>query len=203
MAILLLLGTAAGTALPAQTAIDVEHSQIRIHVGKAGLFSAAGHEHWVQAPIADGDLAEGPPSSISFRVDSRQMKVEEDKSLSAAQQAEVERTMQTNVLESEKYPEIRFRSTTIEPASQATWVVHGELSLHGQTKPVSTRVRKQDSAYVGRCQIKQSDFGIQPVRVAGGMVRVKDELDIEFSVQPVARTGLEPPPRARAPAPTR
>jgi polyisoprenoid-binding protein YceI len=192
LTILLLLGSAAGTTLPAQTAIDVEHSKIRIHVGKAGLFSVAGHEHWVQAPIADGALEEGPPSSIRFRVDSRLMKVEEDKSLSAEQQAEVERTMHTNVLESEKYPEIQFRSTSIQAASPATWVVDGELSLHGQTKPVRTTVRKQDSAYVGRCQIKQSDFGIQPVRVAGGTVRVKDELEIEFSVQPVSSAGLPP-----------
>jgi len=182
--ILLLLTSAARTVPAAQSAIDVEHSTIRIHVGKSGLFSAAGHEHWVLAPIAEGALEEGPSSSFSFRVVSRQMKLEADKSLSAGQQAEVERTMQTQVLESEKYPDIRFRSTSIEPASQDTWVVHGELSLHGQTRPVTTTVRKQENAYVGRCQIKQSDFGIAPVRVAGGMVRVKDELDIQFSVLP-------------------
>jgi len=182
--ILLLLASAARTVPAAQSAIDVEHSTIRIHVGKSGLFSAAGHEHWVLAPIAEGALEEGPSSSFSFRVESRQMKLEADKSLSAGQQAEVERTMQTQVLESEKYPDIRFRSTSIEPASQDTWVVHGELSLHGQTRPVTTTVRKQENAYVGRCQIKQSDFGIAPVRVAGGMVRVKDELDIQFSVLP-------------------
>jgi polyisoprenoid-binding protein YceI len=184
--ILLLLASAARTVRAAPSAIDVEHSRIRIHVGKSGLFSAAGHEHWVLAPIAEGAFEEGPSSSFSFRVDSRQMKLEEDKSLSAEQQAEVERTMQTQVLESEKYPDIRFRSTSIEPASQDSWVVHGELSLHGQTRPLSTTVHKQENAYVGRCQIKQSDFGIQPVRVAGGMVRVKDELDIQFSVLPAS-----------------
>jgi len=177
---------AAETAPAAPNAIDVEHSTIRIHVGKAGLFSAAGHEHWVLAPIAEGTLEEGPSASFSFRVESRQMKVEQDKSLSADQQAQVEHTMQTEVLDSEKYPEIRFRSTSIEPASQNAWVVHGELSLHGQTRTITTTVRKQENAYVGRCQIKQSDFGIEPVRVAGGMVRVKDELDIQFSVVPAS-----------------
>jgi hypothetical protein len=187
--ILLLLVTAARTVPAAQSAIDVEHSTIRIHVGKSGLLAAAGHDHWVLAPIAEGALENGPSSSFSFRVESGQMKLEEDKSLSGEQQAEVERTMQTQVLESEKYPEIRFRSTSIEPASQGSWVVHGELSLHGQTRPVTTTVRKQENAYIGRCQIKQSDFGIQPVRVAGGMVRVKDELDIQFSVLPASPRG--------------
>jgi len=182
--ILFLLVIAVETAPAAPGAIDVEHSTIRIHVGKSGLFSAAGHEHWVRAPIAEGTLEEGPSSSFSFRVDSRQMKVEEDKNLSADQQAQVEHTMHTQVLESDKYPDIRFRSTAIEPGSQNSWIVHGELSLHGQTRTISATVYKQESAYVGRCQIKQSDFGIEPVRVAGGMVRVKDELDIQFSVLP-------------------
>jgi len=184
--ILFLLVIAAEMAPAAPRAIDVEHSTIRIHVGKSGLFSAAGHEHWVLAPIAEGTLEEGTASSFSFRVDSRQMKVEEDKSLSADERAQVERTMQTQVLESEKYPDIRFRSTAIEPASQNTWVVHGELSLHGQTRTISATVRREENAYVGRCQIKQSDFGIEPVRVAGGMIRVKDELDIQFSVMPAS-----------------
>jgi hypothetical protein len=184
--LLLLSLIAARTAPAAQKAIDVEHSTIRIHVGKSGLFSAAGHEHSVLAPIAEGSLEEGPPSSLSFRVESRRMKVEEDKSLSPGQLAEVERTMQTQVLESEKYPEIRFRSTSIEPSSQDAWAVQGELSLHGQTRPVSATVRKEENAYVGRCQIKQTDFGIQPVRVAGGTIRVKDGLDIQFSVLPAS-----------------
>ena len=184
--VLWLLVIAAAMAPAAPSAIDVEHSTIRIHVGKSGLFSAAGHEHWVLAPIAEGTLEEGPSASFRFRVESRQMKLEPDKSLSADQQAQVEHTMQTQVLESEKYPDIRFRSTSIEPASQNTWVVDGELSLHGQTRTISATVRKQQNAYVGRCQIKQTDFGIAPVRVAGGMVRVKDELDIEFSVMPAS-----------------
>jgi hypothetical protein len=181
-----LLVVAAGRAPAAPIAIDVEHSTIRIHVGKSGLFSAAGHEHSILAPIAEGTLEEGPSSSLSFRVESREMKVEQDNSLSADQQAQVEHTMQTQVLESQKYPEIRFRSTSIEPAGQNTWVVDGELSLHGQTRTITTTVRRQENAYVGRCHIKQSDFGIQPVRVAGGMVRVKDELDIQFSVLPAS-----------------
>lgn len=167
----------------AQTPIDVEHSKIRIHVGKAGLFSAAGHEHWVDAPIAGGSLQENPPQ-ISFRVESAKMRVEEDESLSADKQAEVQRTMQTQVLESDKYPEVSFRSTSIQETGTNRWDAHGDLTLHGQTRPVTATVEKQQGSYVGRCQLKQTDFGIHPVRVAGGTVKVKDQLDIEFSIVP-------------------
>jgi polyisoprenoid-binding protein YceI len=167
----------------AQTPIDVEHSAIRIHVGKAGLFSAAGHEHWVDAPIAEGTLQENPPE-ISFRVEAAKMKVEEDKSLSAEKQAEVQRTMQTQVLETDRYRGITFRSTSIQETGGNTWNVQGDLTLHGQTHPVAAKVEKQHGSYVGRCELKQTDFGIRPVRVAGGTVKVKDQLDIEFSIVP-------------------
>jgi polyisoprenoid-binding protein YceI len=183
ISLLVLIITAFCGLATAQTPIDVDKSKIRIHVGKAGLFSAAGHEHWVDAPIAAGTLQESPPQ-ISFRVDSAKMKVEEDKSLSDEKQAEVQRTMQTQVLESDKYPEITFRSTSIRETGGNTWEAQGDLTLHGQTRPVTAKVEKQQGSYVGRCQIKQTSFGIQPVRVAGGTVKVKDELDIEFSIVP-------------------
>src|SRR5258708_5372879 len=37
-------------------AIDTQCSSLTIHVGKAGIFSAVAHEHWVNAPIASGTV---------------------------------------------------------------------------------------------------------------------------------------------------
>jgi hypothetical protein len=42
-----------------------------------------------------------------------------------------------------------------------------------------------EGAYAGRSTIKQTDFGINPVGVAGGVVKVKNELEIQFVVVPV------------------
>jgi polyisoprenoid-binding protein YceI len=182
LGLLVFVFAAPNIALSAERPIDTAHSTIRIHVGKAGVFSAAGHEHWVTAPIADGRLDEAAPASISFRVEAAKLKLEEDKSLSADKQAEVQRTMQTQVLESEKYPEITFHSNTVQQTGADTWQVRGDLSLHGKIRPITTVVRKEQDKYVGRCELKQTDFGIQPVRVGGGMVKVKDQLDIEFSL---------------------
>jgi hypothetical protein len=36
--------------------------------------------------------------------------------------------------------------------------------------------------YRGAATLKQTDFGITPVTVAGGTVKVKDEVKIEFEV---------------------
>jgi polyisoprenoid-binding protein YceI len=165
--------------------IDVEHSTVRIHVRKAGLFSAAGHEHWVTAPIAQGSVEEDEPSHVAFTFLARKLMVEPDKGLSTENQAEVQRTMQEKVYESERYPEISFRSTSVTKTGSDTWTATGVLALHGYSNPVSATVHKAQDKYVGRCRIKQTDFGIQPVSAGGGLVKVKDELDIEFSVIPV------------------
>jgi len=181
--LLLIVASVSMLAVAVDKPIDVKRSTIRIHVGKAGAFSAAGHEHWVAAPITSGSLDPSPPH-ISFRVESSKLQVEPDKDVSAEKQAEVQHTMQTQVLESDKFPEIAFQSTAVQQMSPETWDVTGNLTLHGQTHPVRTTVRKEQDAYVGRCQLKQTDFGIRPVRVAGGVVKVKDQLDIDFSVVP-------------------
>ena len=95
--------------------IDVDNSTLRIHVGKAGLFSTAGHEHWISAPIDRGSLDDSEASAhVAFIVQARKLMVEPDKDLSADKQAEVQRTMEEKVLESDKYPEISFRSRSVE-----------------------------------------------------------------------------------------
>jgi len=163
--------------------IDVDNSTLRIHVGKAGLFSTAGHEHWISAPIDQGSLDDSEASSrVTFIVQARKLTVEPDKDLSADKQAEVQRTMQEQVIESDKYPEISFRSSSVKKTATDSWIVIGILSLHGYSNRVSATVRRVQGRYVGRCRIKQTDFGIEPVTVGGGLVKVKNELDIEFGV---------------------
>jgi hypothetical protein len=49
-----------------------------------------------------------------FGVQASRITVEPDKDLKPEQQAEVQRTMQDKVLESAQYPQINFRSTSIE-----------------------------------------------------------------------------------------
>jgi hypothetical protein len=163
--------------------IDTQRSLLTIHVGKAGLFSAAGHEHWVRAPFSEGTLNGGTSPHVAFRVDAKTMTVMPDDKLSAEKQAEVQRTMQTEVLESEKYPQIRFRSTKVDQLQPDHWLITGDLTLHGQTRSIEVDVKSASGGYEGSGKLKQTDFGIRPVTV-GGLVKVKNELDIEFKVIP-------------------
>ena len=163
--------------------IDTQRSSLTIHVGKAGLFSVAGHEHWVHAGFAEGSLNAKEPARVAFKVDARTLKVAPDDKLSAEKQSEVQNTMHSEVLESQKFPDIIFKSTAIQSIQAGRWLVTGDLNLHGQTRPVRVEVRAADGGYTGSAKLKQTDFGIRPVNV-GGVVKVKNELEITFSVFP-------------------
>ena len=43
-------------------------------------------------------------------------------------------------------------------------------------------MKQAGDAYSGNALIRQTDFGIQPVRAAGGAVRVKDEVEVQFDI---------------------
>ncbi|MFL6354836.1 MAG: YceI family protein [Bryobacteraceae bacterium] len=97
---------------------------------------------------------------------------------------EIQKTMLgSDVLDVEHYPEIVFRSTGIEPAGSYCWKVRDDLTLHGQTRPVTVEVSGISGHYVGASRLKQTQFGIKPVKVAGGAIKVKDEVRIEFDIQ--------------------
>ena len=85
------------------------------------------------------------------------------------------------VLDSERHQEIVFKSVAAEPSGQGTWTLRGNLTLHGQTRPVTVHVTLKDGRYTGEALVKQTDFGIKPPGKAG--VRAKDEVRIEFDVQ--------------------
>ena len=164
-----------------QHAIDTQKSTLTIHVGKTGAFSGLGHEHEVRAPIHSGTADTGSHPAVEIHVNARELRVI-DKGESDKDRAEVQKTMLgSEVLDSEHHQEIVFKSTGAEPAGQGKWTLRGNLTLHGQTRPVTVHVTLKDGHYTGEATVKQTDFGIKPPGKAG--VRAKDEVRIEFDVR--------------------
>ena len=162
--------------------IDPAHSKITIHVYKAGLFSGLAHDHEIEAPIESGEVNDSESSSVEVRVSSSNLRVL-DPEASEGTRAKIQSTMQgAEVLDVVRFPQIRFQSTAVEPNGTDHWVVHGNLDLHGQTHPVSVDATLKDGLYRGTAVLKQTQFGITPVKIAGGTVKVKDEVKLEFSV---------------------
>ena len=160
--------------------IDTQKSTLTIHVGKTGAFSGLGHEHEVRAPIHSGTADTGSHPAVEIHVDAGALRVI-DKGESEKDRAEVQKTMLgPEVLDSEHHQEIVFKSTGAEAAGQGRWTLQGNLTLRGQTRPVTVNVTLKDGRYMGETTVKQTDFGIKPPGKAG--VRAKDEVRIEFEV---------------------
>lgn len=171
-------------AVPMQAAgpqpIDAAKSRMQVRVYKTGLLSALGHDHTIEAPIAGGSFNEAD-GAVNLRVGSATLKVV-DEHISETDRAEIQKTMLgTSVLDVEKYPEVEFRSTHGDKTAKG-WLISGSLTLHGQTKPVKVQAKEESGHFVGWVAIKQTEFGIAPVSVAGGSVKVKDEVRIEFDI---------------------
>lgn len=153
-----------------------------VHVYKQGVFSFLAHDHKVSAPILSGSY-DDVAKVIELTVDARKVHV-----LDPTLAAQKRDTVQTNmagpeVLDVDSYPTISFRSTSIDDADANRWTITGALTLRGQTRPISLHVLKTDADHFsGSASIRQTAFGIAPIKVAGGAVSVKDDVTIEFSV---------------------
>lgn len=160
--------------------IDVARSTLTVSVEKAGFFSAFGHNHTIAAPIRSGAI-DLEKRTVELTFAARDMKVT-DEGVKDSERAEIERTMKSEkVLDVERFPEIHFHSTSVAEEG-GHYRVRGELTLHGITRPIEMTVTSEAHVYRGSVTLKQTDFGITPVRVAAGAVRVKDEVKIRFEV---------------------
>jgi polyisoprenoid-binding protein YceI len=179
----LLLAAFALTALASAQVrnIDTGRSKVLVHVSKAGLFSAFGDNHEIEAPISAG-VVDAQASIVRLVIDSAAMKVL-DPQLSPDKRQEVqERMLGPEVLDVQQFAQITFESTAVDRHGDKGMVVRGNLSLHGQKHPVVVTVLPVEGGYRGNATLKQHDYGINPVSVAGGTVKVKDELKLEFEV---------------------
>ena len=162
--------------------IDSAHSTITVYVDKTGILSTLGHNHEIEAPIEWGEIRGSENSSVELRIDASKLRVLDAK-VSGDTQARIHATMQgAEVLDVGRFPEINFQSTGVEPSGTDHWIIRGNLDLHGQTHPMSFEVALKNGLYEGTAVLKQSAFGIKPVRTAGGTVKIKDEIKVAFSI---------------------
>jgi polyisoprenoid-binding protein YceI len=163
--------------------IDPTSSKLTVRAFKSGLFSGFADNHEIEAPIAEGTIDEARPR-VKFTVDSQRMRVLDPHLAPNKRQQVQERMLGPEVLASTSFPEITFQSTSVEPRGQNEFLVRGDLSLRGVTHPVTATVlRNEAGRYTGMCTLKQRDFGIKPISIAGGTVKVKDELKIDFDIR--------------------
>ena len=162
--------------------IDAARSRVTVRVFKSGLFSAFADNHVINAHIASGTISEDAPLAVSLTIRSADLQVL-DPNLSSDRRADVQaRMLGPEVLDVSKFPEVSFASTTIAPGGPDRWQVTGRLTMHGHVGTITFPVVRTADTYRGDVALKQRDFGIEPIKIAGGAVKVKDEIKVEFEI---------------------
>jgi hypothetical protein len=182
-AVVLTWGATTVANLGAETRpIDVKQSTLTVLVSKSGLFSAFGDNHVISAPLASGSISDESPLAVDLKVRAADLRVL-DPGLAADKRSQVQaRMLGADVLDAATFPDITFTSTTVEPAGTDRWNVTGRLTIHGQSRVTTFLVVRANRRYRGEVVVKQRDFGIDPVKVAGGTVKVKDEVKVQFDI---------------------
>lgn len=185
---MLTAGRASSSEIATHQQIDTQQSTITVRVFKAGFLRGFGDNHEILGTVKSGSITDTNPANVHIVIDAQRLRVV-DPDASANDRAQIQmRMLGPEVLDAGRFPEIRFDSEAAELAESDRWLVHGQLSLHGQTRPLTISVKRDQGHYKGSVTLKQTDFGITPISIAGGAVKVKDDLKIEFDVvaQPAA-----------------
>jgi polyisoprenoid-binding protein YceI len=198
LAVAVLGGLSIRAAGPRTFNVEPEQSRAIIDVGKSGAFSFAGHTHEVEAPITTGivhlDTDNPSRNDVRLEFNAAAMRVT-GKGESADDVPKVTQTMLSEmVLDVRRYPRITFESTSVTAKGSAAALdlsVTGRLTIRGTTQavtaPVAVKVAGDRLTATGKFVVKQTDYGITPISV-GGLVKVKNELNITFTIVARERT---------------
>jgi polyisoprenoid-binding protein YceI len=172
--------------------IDPKPSRLTVQVTAGGILATFGHNPVIAARDFTGEAQFEPDrlENASVYVEISASTLEVSGGANEKDKAEIEQRMHRDVLESETYPLITFDSSNVKATpmgpSQYRVEIAGQLTLHGVTndQTISARVIVgADRLRVsGELTLRQTDYGIELVSVAGGALKVKDELKLQFDL---------------------
>jgi polyisoprenoid-binding protein YceI len=173
-------------------AIDARASQFTVQAFASGLISAVAHSPKIAIRDWTGEVDFVPESvrEAQLKVVVRTPSLEVLDELRDSDRREIHRVMNNEVLEIARFPEAVFQSSSIA-MEQLKETLHrvnvtGGLELHGVKNSHSFFAQVAfgvDSfrAY-GEFTILQTDYGIRIASVAGGTLKLQDELKFTFYV---------------------
>jgi polyisoprenoid-binding protein YceI len=171
--------------------VEPRISRFQVQAFAGGLLSALGHNPTfaIRGWVGDLSLREDTleEASLILRVDAGSLQLTDD--ISERDRREIERNMHRDVLETDRFPEILYVTTRVDVLDRGnphSVILHGNLTLHGQTRaqavPAKVSVGNGQVRAFGEFSLWQTDYHIKLVAVAGGTLKIKDELKIRFDI---------------------
>jgi polyisoprenoid-binding protein YceI len=172
--------------------IDGRSSRFTVRAFATGLLAKMGHNPTIGIRDLSGEVQFNPEKlqAGSFRlvIKSNSLSVQDD--ISDKDLREMERLMKQEVLETAKFQEIVYEAPSISVTRMADMLcsatLNGNLTLHGviRSQSISTRIALLGSMLraSGDFTLNQTDYNIKLVSVAGGALKLKDELKFSFEI---------------------
>jgi polyisoprenoid-binding protein YceI len=171
---------------------DLAQSQLNLTLTQEGLLSKKYPTHQVAIKNFSGKATlprDERQTAVELEAEAKSF-VNVDKAMSEFERRGFQDVLQNKVLESERYPTIKFKAASVtnlkKSGDSRSFTLNGELSLHGVTKsvavPVNVTLADDQLRATGEAKLKQSDFGIEPYSGGVGLIKIGDELKVTFSI---------------------
>lgn len=159
---------------------DNVHTQVTFFINHMGFSNSSGRMHVAKGTL-DYDGKDWSKASVQVTINVN--------SLDLGDARWKEHILSKDFLDAAKFPTIEFKSTKVEVAAANKLKVHGDLTIHGVTKPVvlDTTVNKTGphpftkqpaAGFSAMTKIKRSEFGVVQY-----VPNVADDMDIRMEVE--------------------
>ena len=182
-------------------AIDAARSDLHIYAFRGGRAAFAGHDHVLSSHEFSGFVYLPPKSTATAQfdvdlpldrlvVDDPALRQQTGGAFGTVLGADdIAGTRQHMLgpdnLDAARFPQLHVHSTAV--IGDLPRLIAGiDITLHGQTRsllvPIEVHVDGDTLRTSGSFAVRQTDFGIKPYSVFGGLLSVQDELSVEFNL---------------------
>lgn len=182
--------------------IDAAASQVRIYAFRGGAARRQGHNHVLSVPQFEGEVQvpTDNPADAAFAIrvplaalliDETALRAATGGNFTSPRSAEDIAGTRKNLLgakglDAERFPDLWLHSLSVS-GDWPVLVAEVAVTLHGVTRsqPVVLRVEREASGLRARGSfaLRQTDFGLAPFSVLGGLLAVQDEVAIDFDLR--------------------
>jgi polyisoprenoid-binding protein YceI len=179
---------------PGSFEIGPDNARLLVRTHREGLGARAGHDLVIEATRWAGqvriDAGEPLRGHVEVRVDTRGLEVREGhggaRPLTDRDRLEIKTNIEEKVLHADRDPELRFTAEKVVVEDHHAHLT-GDLTIGGQTRPTGVDVDLEPAAdglhARGVVQIRQTDYGIKPYSAMIGMLKVADQVEVDFDVR--------------------
>ncbi len=180
--------------------VDAGKSRFQVKAFASGLLSSLGHNPTIAIRRFTGEVwfreQEPELSTLRIAIDADGLTVTGN--VSEKDRDEMERMMKEQVLETYKFSDIRFegRGRDADKIAEGMYRIQlaGTLALHGEERdiefPCNLTASPDTLRANGEFSIRQTDYDIKLASVAGGALKLKDELKFTFDIAATRRSDL-------------